>query len=200
MPIVLIGLVVAVAIVIVIWNFRRQAAAREAASAERMKAFMAQAKGGAGHAASETPASRPASDSPRPQASPPPDAASFIARAPLLDAQQTALYQLIKSSLPDHEVMACVSLASFIQPARHLMGFAREAQERRLADATVDFLVCDKTMNAVAAVQSSARSGKAAEHAAFAAACVASSGLRWADFSQHALPRAEDIRRQVLGV
>jgi Protein of unknown function (DUF2726) len=95
--------------------------------------------------------------------------------------------------------LARVSLIAFIQPAENLAGFAREAQERRLADAVVDFLVCDKSMKAVAAVQCGAPSGKAAQHSAFAAACVVSTGMRWVELPPNALPSREAVRATLLG-
>ena len=117
----------------------------------------------------------------------------------LLDVEQTALYHLLKSALPEHAVFARVSLAAFIQPAENLSGFAREVQERRLNDVAVDFLVCDKSLKAVAAVQCGARSGKAADTLAFAAACVLSIGVRWVEMAPPALPRADEIRQRVVG-
>ncbi len=195
-----IGLGVLLAVVVIavfIWNYRRQAAAREAASAERMKAFLEQARANAPSAANApVNAPAPAARGASPQL---PLAAGFTVRASLLSTEQRALHGLLKDGLPDHEIFACVSLAAFIQPAENLAGFAREAQERRLADAVVDFLVCGKSMRAVAAVQCGVRSGKAAESAAFAAACVVSTGMRWVEIKPDALPAREAVRATILG-
>lgn len=54
-------------------------------------------------------------------------------------------------------------------------------------------------MKPLSAVQGYARIGKAAETAAFAAACVASTGLRWMEISPTAPPMPEDLRTLVLG-
>ena len=110
-----------------------------------------------------------------------------------------AFFQTLKGALPEHEVFPRVSLSAFIQPAENLTGFAREAQQRRLADAVVDFLVCDKSMTTVAAVQCVVRTAKAAETVSFAAACVASTGVRWVEISPAALPAREEIKQRVLG-
>ncbi len=187
-----------------IWNYRRQAAAREAASAERMKAFLEQARAeaaarqpGASSAAPAAPAVvTPARAAPAPAAA---RMTGFVLRAPLLQARQGAWFDALKSALPDHVVLACVSLAAFIRPADTIVGFAREAQERRLADAVLDFVVCDRLLHPLAAVQCVARSGKAADAAAFAAACVVSNGLRWVDVSAQTLLDAAEIRQRVLG-
>jgi hypothetical protein len=204
--------VLAVAVIAVfIWNYRRQTAAREAASAERMKAFLEQARAStAAHpaanpsapaaAATATTAAATAAAAPARAAQPLPLISGFTARVPLLSEEQRALYALLKSGLPDHEVFARVSLAAFVQPVETITGFAREAQERRLADAVADFLVCDKSLKAVAAVLCGPRSGKAAETAAFAAACVESVGVRWVELSPPALPQAAEIKQRVLGL
>lgn len=194
-----------IAIAAFVWNFRRQAAAREAASAERMKAFLEQARAEAaaraGHsaAAPDAPAAIPVRQAPPPPSPPPSLLSGFGLRTPMLNAEQQALYRLLQTGLPDHLVFACVSLAAFIQPADNVVGFAREAQERRLADVLTDFVVCDASAKAVAAVQCGARSGKAAEKAAFAAACAAATGVRWVELSPQALPPPAEIRARVLG-
>jgi hypothetical protein len=196
-----------VAIAVFVWNYRRQAAAREAASAERMKAFLdaartnapshnsANAADAATREAVITRTTAPARAVPLAPAA----VSGFVPRAPLLNADQRALHGLLTHSLPDHEVLACVSLAAFIQPADTITGFAREAQQRRLADAVADFVVCDASMRAIAAVQCGARSGKAAESAAFAAACAVSTGVRWVEISPQTPPGAAEIRQRVLG-
>ena len=195
MLIVLGVLVLIVVIAVLVWNYRRQTAAREAASAERMKAFLEQARAAPGRAADAPVAAvEPVTRSVRQ-----PDIEGFTARTPLLNTEHLAFFHLLKSALPEHEIFARVSLAAFVRPAENLTGFAREAQERRLADATTDFLVCDQAAQPVAAVQNGVRSGKAAQTAAFAAACVVSTGVRWVEISPQVAVQREEIRRQVLG-
>jgi hypothetical protein len=195
-------LLVVVIVAVFVWNYWRQTAAREAASAERMKAFLEQARAtaAANPAAVEATAGALGTAPAQGTKPPLPLVSGFKARAQLLSNEQRALYALLKNGLPDHEIFAQVSLAAFIQPADNLTGFAREAQERRLTDAVVDFLVCDSAMKAVAAVQCGTRSGKAAETAAFAAACVLSTGIRWVEIVPQALPPVEAVKQQVLGV
>lgn len=197
-------LIAVVVIAVFIWNYRRQAAAREAASAERMKAFLDAARAttpqGETPAAQRTPAAQPAAQS-TPAARPRPEVSGLSARAQFMSTEQAAFHALLKSALPEHEVFARVSLAAFIQPADNLTGFAREAQERRLADTVVDFLVCDKSLKSVAAVHCGSRgaSSKGADTAAFASACVESTGLRWVEVEPQPLPGRADLRRRVLG-
>lgn len=196
----LIGVVV---IAVFVWNYRRQAAAREAASAERMKAFLDAARTtsppGQAPASPRAPQAQPAVQPTVATARPRPEVSGVSARAAFMSAQHAACYAAIKSALPEYEVFARVSLAAFMAPADNLAGFAREAQERRLADAVVDFLVCDKAFKSIAAVQCGAKHGKAAETAAFAAACVQSSGLRWVEVESQSVVGGADLRRRVLG-
>ena len=183
-----------------VWNYRRQAAAREAASAERMKAFLEQTRASPSARPADrqltTPAARPAAVARRVQPQPQ-IAAGFTAHARLLNAEQTALYHLLKGALPEHAVFARVSLAACLQPAEHVTGFAREAQRRQLADATVDFLVCDSTMKPVAAICLNGAGGAGAHP--FAQSCVAETELRFMVIDARALPKPDDIRAQVCG-
>jgi len=198
----------AVAVIAVcIWTIRRQAAAREAASAERMKAFMEQARGiapakpaaGSVSASSSAPALAVVPTTQRSAPARPVDASGFAARASLLSVEQAAVYQTLKSALPECELLPHMRLQAFIQPAENLSGFAREAQQRRLADAVIDFLLCDKSLKPLAAVQCAVQPGKPAETAAFAAACVTAAGLRWLEIAPAALPERETLRARVLG-
>lgn len=203
MLIFLVLLIAVVAIAVFIWNYRRQAAAREAASAERMKAFLDAARTttpqGQAPAAPHVPHAQPAAQPAGATAWPQPEVSGGSARAAFMSAQHAACYAVLKSALPEYAVFARVSLAAFITPADNLAGFAREAQERRLAEAVVDFLVCDKAFKSIAAVQCDAKNGKAAGAAAFAAACVQSSGLRWVEVESQSVPAGADLRRRVLG-
>ena len=186
-----------------VWNYRRQAAAREAASAERMKAFMEQKGGGANANPAIEPLATPAARAAPPKTALP--AASPLvfsgvsARAQLIGADQLPIYQSLKNALPEYEILPRMSLAAFIQSAENLTGFAREAQQRRLADAFVDYLICDKSLTPLAAVRCGARSGAAADSTAFAAACVASAGVRWVEISPPAPIARDALRALVLG-
>lgn len=197
----LILLIFIVVMVVFVMHFRRQAKAREAASAERMKAILDQARtsGASGadgaKAAPLTPAAAPREA--RPQAVQ--TVSGITLRAPLLNAEQAAVFRQLNSALPDHEMFAQVSLAAFVAPGNDVTGFAREAAARRLTDTPVDFLVCSAALTPLAVVQCGARSGKAAEGAAYAQACAASLGVRWVELSPQALPPPRALRQQVLG-
>ena len=185
-----------VVIAVFIWNYRRQAAAREAAEAERMKAFVEQMRGNS--VVNPVPTAPAASAKVIPvQDARPVVVSGFIARASLLSTEQAALFQMLRSALQEQHVFPRVSLSAFILPAENLTGFAREARQRRLADAVVDFLVCDKTMRPVAAIHVEGANDAAA--IAFAQSCVQHTGLRFIAMDMKALPKADEIRARILG-
>ena len=93
-----------------------------------------------------------------------------------------------------------MSLAAFVSPPAHMTGFALEAEQRRLTDATVDFLVCDAQLKPLAVVQcKSATPAPVSASIAFAAACAVSTGIRWIVLAPDALPPPDEIRQRVLG-
>ena len=221
-------LVPIVIIAIVVWNYRRKVAAREAASAERMKAFLEAsaiaAKTGAANNANTAPettetaatiANRSAKVVPLvksadggeaiakvPLAAVPkaPVVTGLTARAQLVAAAQMPVYQLLRGALPQQAVLPRMSLAAFVSPPAHMTGFALEAEQRRLTDATVDFLVCDAQLKPLAVVQcKSATPAPVSASIAFAAACAVSTGIRWIVLAPDALPPPDEIRQRVLG-
>jgi hypothetical protein len=185
-----------VAIAIVVWNYRRQAAAREAASNERFKELISKTTA---KDAGESTLAAPGFDAPVLPAPPVQPSMNFAVRERMLTAPQTLLYYLLKSNLSDHEVLAQVSAVTIVDVPSAVIGFERETRLRRLAAAVVDFVVCDKSFRAVAVVQCGTCAGIAAETLAFARACCESAGLRWVEIAPNALPRRETVRSVVLG-
>ena len=186
-----------VVIVVFVWAYRRQAAARGAASAERMKAFLESHSATAKHptgAPAATPDAARAESSAR---SAPLVRAAPKAHAPLMNPQLIAFYRGLKTALPEHEVFPRVSLSTFLQPAGNLSGLAQEAQMRRFAQTTIDFLICDRTMQPVAAICHESL-GLAAT-VTFARECVEGDGLRFVTLIDTAVPAPELLRTRVLG-
>lgn len=208
-----------VVIGVVIWNFRRKVAAREAESEERFKAFLNDAVTGE---SAET--VKPASTPPPPSVRQPGTAAIRPASTTLTDTAssknagvssvqpaeraavrervlappQALLYYLLRSGLPDHEVLAQVAAGSLFDAG--LRGsFESEARQKRLAGVVLDFVVCDKSFKAVAAVQCGARAAGEDAPLAYARGCCESAGLRWVELAPDALPRREGVRAAILG-
>lgn len=191
---VLFVLVGAAAIAYFVWNFRRKTAAREAASSQKF-AELLRAQAPASSRPEASSAAAPATGSPaQAPAVPPahPPAQRFLGQA------ETLLYYLLKTGIPDHEVFANVSLAAVVGAPG--AGAEREQQLRRLAQYQLGFVVCNKSMRVVAAVEvESAGTVEAAGAQNFKAECLKQAGIRLVRINLAAPPRREQMRAFVCG-
>jgi hypothetical protein len=183
---ILVPLAVIVAVVV---YYQRQSKAREAASQERFKALLSSVRQGA---QSGQPGAVPASAASAKSA----DAtvqrsAEFLARPLLMPPRSSLVYYLLKSSLPQSEILAQVSLGALLEVAPGSTGFECEARETRLA-ARVDFVVCDAGFKVLAVVNASGN--KPALRS-----CCEGAGVRWVDVDAEALPAQEQLRDWVIG-
>jgi intracellular sulfur oxidation DsrE/DsrF family protein len=194
-------LVAAGIIVFVVWSFRKQIAAREAASKARFERML---RASAQPAAPAEPAPTAAAASP--SAASASLAVPALAKAPaavparerFLGQAETLLYYLLKTGLPGYEVFAHVSLASVISASGS--GHEREQQLRRLAQYRLDFVVCDKSMRIIAVVEmDSAVAAVGAGEQQFKADCLKRAGIRLVRVNPTALPKREQIRALVGG-
>jgi Protein of unknown function (DUF2726) len=184
-------LVVIAAIAIFVWDFRKKAAAREAASKKRFEEmFMARS----GAAAQPAPTASPATAVTSPPAATPElkPAPVAVAAAPsrdrFLGKGETLVYRLLKAGIPDHEIFANVTLAAVI-------GGKNEQDTRRLSQYRLDFVVCDKDMRVVAAIDVETGSGAhAAGEQRFVADSLKAAGIGLVRINMTALPRREEIR------
>ena len=176
-----------------IWEYRRKAAGREAASKRRLEMMLK-----AGPAA-PAPAGRPVEPDPAPAV----DSAAvepvvtYAARERLLTQPETLIYLLLKSGLPDHSIFPKISLATLVEAPG--TAYDREQQLRRLSRQLIDFVVCDKSMRFVAAVQLTAQGAEAVVAQRIRAECLKSAGLRLVTIDPQALPKRADIRAVVCG-
>ena len=155
MTLVLILLVGAGVTAAFVWDFRRKAAAREAASKKRFDDIFL-ARPAAAPPADAPPSAPPTSGTPLPVA-PPQARAPAVGAAPpardrFLGQRETLFYRLLKAGIPDHEIFANVGLASVV-------GGRTEQEARRLAQYRLDFVVCDKSMCIVAVIEIEAAGG-----------------------------------------
>lgn len=199
----LVLLAAAAVIVYSIWNFRKKTAAREAASAKRFEEMLrSQVAASPGVAAapalSPTPATPATASAPAAPPAPIAKAAAVSARERFLGQPATLLYYLLKTGLPDHEIFANVSLASMI--AAPAGGGEREQHLRRLAPYQLDFVVCDKSMRIVAAIDIDAAVGAdAAGIQQFKADCLKQAGVRLVRVNPGSMPRREQLRTLIGG-
>jgi len=71
-------------------------------------------------------------------------------------------------------------------------GFEREQRLRRLAQHELDFVICDKDLRVVAAIELNQEN--AAPERELKAGCLKSAGIRLIELDPRALPRRDEIR------
>lgn len=178
------------------WDYRKKAAAREAESQKRF-AIMMRAQTAAARTPEPSAAAVPVPGAPAP-AKPSTAAAPAPVRDRFLGQRETLLYYLLRAGVPDHEVFPNVPLASVV--AVPGTGVEREQQLRRLAQYHLDFVVCDKSMRIVAAVEVEPAAGAgAAGERRFVADTLNAAGIRIVRVNPAAPPRRDQVRALVCG-
>ena len=182
------------AVVIVVsvfaWDYRKKAAKREAVSRQRMLQVM---KAGAPVAAPAATTPEAAAAEPAPEAPP----IAYKANERMLSQPETLLYLLLRSGIPDHEIFPKLSLAAVVVAPG--TGYDREQQVRRLSRHQLDFVVCDKAMRVVAAVQLAAVGPEAVVAQRIREECLGSAGIRVVTIDPAALPKRSEMRALVCG-
>lgn len=190
-------LVVAGVVAFAVWDYRKKAAAREAASQARFEEIF-KGKTAATPSPAESvpplPAAPVAAASAVPQASPAVSAVRagdrFLGRA------EAMLYGLLRTGMPDHEVFAKVMLAAVVSASGS--GREREQQMRRLSQYQVDFVVCDRDMRILAAVELETAAGaEAIGVRKFKEDCLKAAGIRVVRIDAASPPRGDEIRALV---
>jgi hypothetical protein len=177
-----------VAVPILWWNYRRKVAEREHVASARWGNLASAARTGA----------TVAEDPPQPAPAVQP---RYARRERLLDPVQTLLYYLLKNGLPDHEVMPQVGLAQLLDVPGTAGGGERDLRLHGLAQHRVDFVICNKALQPVAAIDLLEHEAPAALTAApdFKSQCLAQAGIRHLRLVRTALPKRQDVRALVLG-
>lgn len=192
-------LVVAGVVAFAVWDYRKKTAAREAASQARFEEIF---KGKAAATPSPAEPVPPLPAAPVAAASAVPHAAPAVSAVRAADRflarPEALIYGVLKVGMPDHVVFAKVALASMVGAAGD--GREREQQMRRLSQYQVDFVVCDRDMRIVAAVELETVGGAEAIGARkFKEDCLRAAGIRLVRIDAAAPPRRDEIRA-LLGV
>ena len=178
------------AIAYFVWNFRKKAAEREAATKKRFEEMFLARPASAPHDAPQ--AAAPVSVV-APEIKAPTAVAPAPAKGRFLGQRETLLYRLLKVGIPDHEIFANVALAS-------VAGGRNEQETRRLAQYRLDFVVCDRNMRVVAAVEFEPAAGaQAMGDLHFKVDCLKAAGINLVRVNPAALPRRDEIRGLVCG-
>ena len=191
----LLGLAPVVAVAYLVWAYRKKAAAKAVARRERFERFFGASPPGV--ATSDAASNAGEMAAPQPSATPASGRApSYARKEHLLNPHQAQLFQLLKTALPDYEVLVRVSLTAMIEVHSAMQGREREQRLRALAQHVVDCVVCGKDMHVIAAVDLEA--GSSAE-SRFKSECLKAADVRYVCISPGALPKREEVRALVVG-
>lgn len=177
------------AVGVFIWDYRRKASKREAASKARLEKLL---KTVVPSAATDVAEQGSAADAPAPKGP------AFTSRKRFLDQPQTLSYLLLKTAMPEHLVFANVTLASVLDVPG--TGFDREQQLRRLSGCPVDFVVGDRDMRILAVVDVEAPGADDPGGARrYKLDCLQAAGVRRLVLDPRTLPSRETLKRMICG-
>jgi len=186
-----------IVIPVVWWSYRRKFVAREQIADARWQKLVNAARADPAPAEQTTAVvTAVAAAAPASAAAP----AGYTRKARALDPAQTVLYHLLKTSLPDHEVMAQVALPAVLEVPADAVGSAREQRLRNLTRQTVDFVICNKALLPVVAIDLPLQDqSMQTPEQDFKTWALAQAGIRYLRLSRKALPKRDAVRILVLG-
>jgi hypothetical protein len=185
----------------VLWQYRRKSAETQALSHGRMAVLMGETQ----RQVLENEAAPAAAPDKAQAAAPAPDKASigkvpaWVRRERFLSKSEAVVYYLLKTALRrDHEIYVHVALSSIVTVGENVPSFEREQRMRRLAQHEVTFVVCDKALHVIAALELTEYLTEI--DAEFNAECLKSAGIRVIQLDAAALPPRDAIRTLVYGI
>ena len=191
-------LVITGVVAFAVWDYRKKTAARAAASQARFEEIF-KGKGAAAPSPPESAPPLPAATVATTSAVPQPSPAVSAARAGdrFLGRAEAMVYRLLRTGMPDHEVFAKVTLASVVSGPGS--GHQRAQQVQRLSQYLIDFIVCDRDLRIVAAVELETAGGaEAIGVRKFKEDCLKAAGIRLVRIDTAAPPRGQEIRALLL--
>jgi hypothetical protein len=191
-----IGLICLAIIAWVIWSYKQKQQKREAESARRFNALLAdvQLKPDPPVTASGVNAAAVARS-----ATPVP---GFSKKQRLLPQPQALLYYVFRTGLPEHEIFANLTLADLVELGPAARGYEREQKALRLARERLDFVICNKQLEVVAAIvleKGAAPDAVQDGNARLAEECLHSAGIRLVRVNPAAPPRHHEVRKLIYG-
>lgn len=186
---VLLTLLPVAAVVYLVWFYRKKHAERTAASNKRF----AQMFGPATPARAGVPGAPAAK--PGPVSTAAPIAALCLPKETLLAGEHAAFFHALVAALPEHRVFPAVSLASIVDLPPAVQGREREQRQRGLAQATLDFVVCDEHTRPVAAIDLQ-KSASAEDR--FKSEYLKAARVRYLRLSPTTMPESAALRSLVL--
>ena len=191
-----IGLIWLAMIAWVIWSYHQKQQKREAEQARRFSALLANAqlKHDSPAAASGVNAATVArSATPLP---------GYSKKQRLLPQAQALLYYVFRTGLPEHEIFANLTLADLVELGPAVRGYERDQKALGLARERLDFVICTKQLEVVAAIlfdKGAAPDAVQAGNARFAEECLNGAGIRLVRINPAAPPRHHEVRKLIYG-
>jgi hypothetical protein len=185
----------------VLWAYQRKAAEKQALSQQRMTLLMGETERERGqHEASPAAAAETAQAAPTTQPkivtgkAPP-----WARRERFLSKSEAVVYYLLKTALRrDHEIYVHVALSAVVAVGDDVPAYEREQSQRRLAQHELTFVVCDKALHVIAALELNEYLTEM--DADFKAECLKSAGIRLVHLDATALPPRDAIRTLVYDI
>lgn len=176
----------------VLWAYHHKAAEKEAARQDRLVLLIGETQRNVSQGEPEAGTALPA------EAVPVRKGPAWVARERFLSQPEAVVYYLLKTALRrDHEIYVHVALAAVVTVGETIPGFEREQRLRRLAQHKLSFVVCDKSLRVIAALEVNQES--TASERELKAECLKSAGIRLIQVDPTALPPRDAIRALIYG-
>jgi len=203
----LVGLGFAAVVGYAVWAHRRKHSARAQARNERLAQLLEESdplKAAAIRATQATPATPAAAAVVQKAAEAPPAATSeareliagYAARSRLFVPEHAVLYYMLKTGLPEFEVLAHVSLSELLEPPADMQNWERERRRRALSAHVVHCAVVNKQLKVVAAVDIVPAG---AHQPVFKMECLDAVGVRYVRLDPKRMPKRQEVRELILG-
>ena len=187
----------------VLWAYHRKAAEKQALSEQRMTILMGETQREVlQHDAAPEARSQPA---PALAATPAVEKLAtgkgpgWVRHERFLSKSEAVVFYLLKTALRrDHEIYVHVALSSVVTVAGNMPSYDRDQRLRRLAQHELTFVVCDKALHVIAALE--LEEVLTDIDADFRAECLESAGVRLIKLNPSLLPSREEIRALVYGI
>jgi hypothetical protein len=194
-----------VVVAAVVWSYGRKRARRDSERDRRFQDMLSQAKVAAAVAApgAQTAGTAAATSIVQQPAAPAAAPAQMLAKKQRLLPQADALlYFLLRAGLPDHEVFAGLTLADLVEFPGGQGGYDAVQKQRRLAQQRVDFVVCNRRLETVAAVvidRAAPADAAQKENRRLIEESLRAAGIRLVCIDAAAPPRHQQMRALVCG-
>lgn len=125
-------------------------------------------------------------------------ATGHYAAAPLMTDNEAEFFGRLVTALPDHYIFPQVAMSALLRPSAADRKRAH-ADRLRIAQQRVDYVVCNRACEVIAAVELDDRT-HSAEKDRLRDARLTGAGIRIVRFQSRSKPRAELVRTTVLGI